>query len=371
MAKFEDLGLKKDVVDVLARLKFTEPFEVQEKVIPLTMQGKNVVFTSETGSGKTLAYSIGFLPKLNKKQGVQMLVIVPTRELCIQVGKEMKKMCDKLGLNVGVLYGGRDIAGDYKTLNKRNQVIVAAPGRLIEHINFKRIKIGDVKHLIFDESDQMFDNGFYDACAYIKKRSSKSVQVILSSATLSDKVTDFMELEIGDYELLKIGMKIPKGLVLEKLDVDIENKNEMLLKFFQRKKFKRAIVFCNTKLKSYDIAEFLYDNKIPSKSLSSDLSQDERNDHLNLLKEGKVPVLVTTDVAARGLHIKKVDIVVNYDVPPKDEFFVHRIGRSGRAGKKGYAMTFVCPEDSEKFEDIVFDYDLNITDVDEFFKRIN
>jgi len=364
MGDFAKLGLKKEILEVLSRLKFNESFEVQDKIVPLAIQRKNIVFTSRTGSGKTLAYLLGYLGRINKKQSTQMVVLVPTRELCIQVGKEIKKVCNLLGINVGMLYGGREISGDYRTLNKKNQIIVGTPGRLILHVNEKKLKVGEVKYLVYDESDQMFDHGFYDDCIYLKQRVSKDAQIIFSSATMTDKVKDFIENEIIDYELLNIGELIPKNIVQEKLYCEKLEKNEILLNLFSKKKFKRAMIFCNTKLKSYNIADFLQNNKFNAKSLSSDLRQEERLNHLNLFKDGKIRILVTTDVAARGLHIEKVDIIVNYDVPTRNEFYIHRIGRTGRIDKKGYSLTFICPEDVDRFKVIEFLYELDIVEID-------
>ncbi len=363
MGKFAKLGLKKEILDVLSRLKFNESFEVQDTIVPLAIQGKNIVFTSRTGSGKTLAYLLGYLGKINKKHGLQMVILVPTRELCIQVGKEIKKICDLLDINVGMLYGGREISGDYRTIKKKNHIIVGTPGRLLQHVNKKSIKVGEVKYLVFDESDQMFDHGFYYKCAYMKERASKNAQIILSSATITDKVKQFIEEEIIDYELLNIGELIPKNIVQEKLYCEKADKNKLLLKLFSKKKFKRAMIFCNTKVKSYDITEFLQDHKYKAKLLNSDLNQDERLANLNLFKSGKLKILVTTDVAARGLHIEKVDIIVNYDVPTRDEFYVHRIGRTGRVDKKGYSMTFICPEDVDRFANLEIEYELKVAEI--------
>jgi len=367
MGDFTKLGLKKEILKVLSRLKFNQSFEVQDKIVPLAIQGKNIVFTSRTGSGKTLAYLLGFLGKINKKQGTQMVVVVPTRELCIQVGKEIKTVCDPLGINVGMIYGGREISGDYRTLTKKNQIIVGTPGRLLQHVNKKTIKVGEVKYLVYDESDQMFDNGFYNSCVYLKQRTSNDAQIILSSATMTDKVKKFINGEIVDYELLNVGELIPKNIVQEKIYCEKLEKNEILLDLLSKKKFKRALIFCNTKMKSYNIAGFLQNNKFNSKSLNSDLGQDERLNHLNLFKDGKIRILVSTDVAARGLHIEKVDIIVNYDVPTRDEFYVHRIGRTGRVDKKGYSLTFICPEDVDRFKGIEFIYELNVAEIDKNF----
>ncbi len=370
MESFTKLGLKKEIIDTLSTLGFKQPLEVQNKIIPLAMQGKNLVFTSKTGSGKTLAYSLGFLGKINNKLNIQMMIIVPTRELCIQVGKEMKRICKLLNINVGVVYGGRNIADDYKTTNKKNQVFVGTPGRLIQHINDKTIKVGDVRFLIYDESDQMFDEGFYSDCAYLKKRVSKNVQIILSSATITNKVHEFIEREIGDYEFLKVGRAVPKTIVQEKLFCRISEKNELLLRFLSKKKFKRAIIFCNTKARTRSLSELLNDKNFKTMPLNSDLEQIDRQNNLNLFRSGKVPVLITTDVAARGLHIEDIDLVINYDIPTKEEYYIHRIGRSGRGNKKGYALTLICPEDDDRFYNIEFNFEIKVDLIDKDFKKV-
>lgn len=368
MGDFTKLNLKKEILEVLSKLKYNESFEVQDNVVPLAMRGKNIVFTARTGSGKTLAYLLSFIGRINRKQSTQMIVLVPTRELCIQVGKEMKKVCELLGINVGMLYGGRDVSGDYRTLNKKNQIIVGTPGRLIVHINDKKIKAGQVKYLVYDESDQMFDQGFYDDCIYLKKRVSKNAQIIMSSATMTGKVKSFIENEMVGYELLRIGELIPKQIVQEKLYCEKLKKEEILLDLFSNRKFKRAMVFCNTRLKSNILSEFLQKNNFKAKLLNSGLEQEERLNHLNLFKDGKIRILVTTDVAARGIHIEDVDIIINYDVPTKEEFYVHRIGRTGRINEKGYSLTLICPEDEDRFYNIEFEYQLSVVKIDSINK---
>jgi len=360
MGKFADLGLKKEIVQVLSRLHFTEALQVQEQIIPLALKGKNIVFTSRTGSGKTLAYLLGFLGRINKKQGIQMLVLVPTRELCIQVGKEMQRVCDPLEIKVGMLYGGREIAGDSITNKRRNNIIVGTPGRLIQHINAKNIRVGEVKYLVFDESDQMFDQGFLEECAYLKERVSADAQIILSSATITPKVEQFIETELPEHELLKIGELVPKNIVQEKLFCTIPEKNEVLLHFLQQHKFKRIMIFCNRKDRTADITRFLSEHKLHARELNSDLTQDQRFNTLNLFKDGKIHILVTTDVAARGLQIEKVDAVINYDAPTKAEFYIHRIGRTGRRDKEGYCLSLICPEDEDRFRIIEYNFGLDV-----------
>ena len=365
MGTFTNLGLKKEIIKVLSKLRFNESLDVQDKVIPLAMKRKNIVFTSMTGSGKTLAYSLGFLGKINPKQGIQMLIVVPTRDLCIQVGKELSNIGEPLGFNVATLYGGRDLIGDYRTTTKKNQIMVGTPGRLIQHINEKTIKVGEVKLIVYDESDQMFDNGFQEMCSYIRQRVSKDSQIILSSATISEKVKEFMNQEIVHYELLEIGIQIPQKIIQEKILCKIEDKNELLLAFFAKREFKRVIIFCNTKVRSYDIAEFLEKNKLKAKYINSDLEQFQRQNVLNLFKAGKFNILVATDVAARGLHIDKVDMIINYDAPPRAEFYVHRIGRTGRANHPGYALSIICPEDEERFARLEEEFKIDVKMIEE------
>lgn len=359
--KFSDLGLKKDILSVLARLNFHYPTQVQAEIVPQILSDKNVIFTSPTGSGKTLAFLLGYLGKLNKKQGVQMVVLVPTRELAVQVEKELKSVCDLLGLKVGVLYGGRDFKGDTRTLVRKNQIMVGTPGRLLQHVNEKSLKVGDVKYLVFDESDQMFDDGFYEDCKYLKSRVSVDCQIVLSSATMTEKVVTFVEKEIVHFEFFEIGELIPSSIQQEKYYVPIPKKNQFLLDFFADRKFKRALIFCNKKTRSEEIEKFFSNNGYRTRSLNADLEQKEREAYLDLFRQGKINILVATDVAARGLHIKQVRIVVNYDVPTRDEFYVHRIGRSGRNGAKGYAISLVCPEDEERFERIESTFDLDVS----------
>lgn len=364
MAEFAQLGLKKEILTLVTQ-KFKHPLEVQEKIIPLALQGKNLVFTSRTGSGKTMAYFLGYVGKINTKLGLQMLVLVPTRELCVQVGKEMQQICQPLEINVGTLYGGRDLAGDHRTTQKKNHIIVATPGRLIQHINEKNIKVGEVKYLVFDESDQMFDEGFFHDCEYVRSRVSRTAQLILASATITAKVASFIE-TMGEHEFLAIGEQIPSALVQEKLYCEKSAKQEILLTLFQQKKVSRAMVFCNTKIKSAQIADFLNTHRIHSKVLNGDLPQQERLNMLNLFKAGKIPVLITTDVAARGLHIEHVGIIINYDAPTRAEFYVHRIGRTARGTKHGYALTLICPEDVERFQKIETLYKLKIKEIKNF-----
>ena len=175
---FSHLGLKKEILHALDNLGFKTPTLVQEKIIPLVLEKKDVAFTAQTGSGKTLAYTLGLLSRIQPKQQTQVLIITPTRELCLQVGKELEKLGAILGFNTGIFYGGHELINDRQSLTKKLHVIVATPGRLIQHINFKTIKIGDVKAIVFDESDQMFDNGFYQDCIYILKRASIQAQII-------------------------------------------------------------------------------------------------------------------------------------------------------------------------------------------------
>jgi len=363
MNTFADLGLKTKIVDVLSSLGYKKTFPVQEEIIPLMLKGGNVVFTSQTGSGKTLTYLLGFLGKINPKQGIQMIVVVPARELCVQIGKELQTVCEPFGIKVGTLYGGRDLAGDRRTTNKKNQIIVGTPGRLIQHINEKHLIVGEAKCVVFDESDQMFDNGFYALCAYIKNRASKDAQIILSSATVTEKVDNFVHQEIQEFTFLEIGVQIPKKISQLSHHCDMKVKRDYLSDYLIEHRFKRILVFCNTKIKTESLSTFFKEEGYKSAALNSDLEQKQRQNCLNLFREGKINLLFATDVAARGLHIPNVDLVVNYDVPGREEFYIHRIGRTGRNNQPGVALTLVCKEDELRFDALVATYSLDTKEI--------
>jgi superfamily II DNA/RNA helicase len=368
---FSNLGLKKDVLSALTALDYTIPTEVQKEIIPLILSKQNVVFTAQTGSGKTVGFSTGLFSRINLKQNIQVLIVVPTRELCLQVGTELKRFGDILGFNVGMLYGGHDLVIDRKTISRRLHILVATPGRLIQHINFKTIKLGEVSALIFDESDQMFDAGFYKDCIYIKSRVSLTAQIILSSATITSKVEQFLKKEVSKFKFIEVGVLIPPSIVQDALFCTIPEKKDLLPKFFLGEDFSRAIVFVNTKVKVNSVYDTLVNNNLSASMLSSDFDQKDREKCIRDFKTGKFSVLVCTDVASRGLDIDDVDIIVNYDVPPRSEFYVHRIGRSGRTGKKGYALTLVCPEDEEDFAIIQKEFKLNVGKVNHNFELLD
>jgi ATP-dependent RNA helicase DeaD len=358
---FQQLGLKKDVIEAINKLGYSKPTLVQEKIIPLVLEKHDLAFTAQTGSGKTLAYTLGVLSRIQPKQHIQLLIITPTRELCMQIGAELKKLGAILGFNVGSFYGGHDLNMDKRLITKKLHVVVATPGRLIQHINFKTLKVGDVKTIVFDESDQMFDNGFYDDCVYIINRVSVSAQVLLSSATINPQVEEFIGKYIPDHKQISIGVQIPKSISQEAFFCKIEEKNEELLTFLNKERPRSVLIFANTKTKLQSINDFLKSNDYKITMLSSDLEQKDREKVLEKFKERKYQILVCTDVASRGLQIDDVDLVINYDIPKRKEFYVHRIGRTGRTQKKGKSLSLVCPEDEEAFMAIQDEYAIDIT----------
>lgn len=368
---FASLGLKKDILSAISSLGFKHPTDVQKEVIPRVLAKEHVVFTSRTGSGKTIGYAAGFFGRIEKKKNLQMLIIVPTRELCLQVGTELKKFGEILDFNVGMLYGGHSMMADKQTLSRRLNIIVATPGRLIEHINAKTLKVGDVSALVFDESDQMFDTGFYSDCIYIKSRVSVNAQIVLSSATITPKVELFLKKYVKHYEFVKVGSLIPSAIIQDVLFCEIKDKNDLLVKFFLGEEFSRALVFVNTKSKVNSVFDTLTAAGISTSYISSDLDQKKREKCISDFKNAKFNVLVSTDVASRGLDIKEVDIVVNYDVPPRTEFYVHRIGRCGRIGERGYALTLVCPEDESDISIIEHEFDIDFGIVNTEFELVN
>ncbi|PIZ53698.1 hypothetical protein COY28_03375 [Candidatus Woesearchaeota archaeon CG_4_10_14_0_2_um_filter_57_5] len=206
----------------------------------------------------------------------------------------------------------------------------------------------------------MFDDGFAEECAYIAERCNKYVQMVLASATITEKVKDFIKTVIPTHELLQVGELIPENITQEKLYCSKEDKPDIVLRFLTKQKIRRALVFCNTKVKCTELASFLAANNIYTYQLSSSLDQKGRINTLNLFKDGKIRVLVATDMAARGLHMLNVDCIINYDLPTRQEFYIHRIGRTGRDNKPGRSLSLVCPEDVERMRQLEEIYKLNI-----------
>lgn len=347
--KFKELNIKSEILKAIEEMGFVNATEVQQKATPYALQGSDLFVRSETGSGKTLAFGISLVNNLLDVKGVQSLVICPTRELAIQVAKELEKLTQFIfPESVAAIFGGVDMGRQIKTLkNPLTKIVVGTPGRIIDHIERKSLKLHTIKTVVLDEADEMLDMGFKQDIEKILKGMQKLRQTMLFSATYPENIKQLTN------QFLKNPIKIEIGIENQSLSnitqefaiVKKQNKKEAVLKILTERNPYLSIVFCNTKAMSASVATFLSKNKISAKSLHGDMSQFERTRVMREVREGKIAVLVATDVASRGIDIKDVDYVINFDMPQTLEFFLHRIGRTARAGKDGRAITLISTQD--------------------------
>lgn len=341
---FLNLGLSKEIVDVLTNLGYTVPTEIQTKAIPLLIANKDVVGRSETGSGKTFAFGLPIIQNVNRDdETIQALVVCPTRELAMQDADEIKKVALPLGVRVCAVFGGSNLDRQIDALKRKPQIVVGTPGRIIDLLKRKALKIASTSKIVLDEADEMLDMGFRPDIEKILQNVAKQRQTILFSATIPDEIKEIIKTYQNDSVMVEVGTE---NKALDKIEqrymfVDQKNKKEALKELFYSDIFDKTIVFVNTKRYAEDLERFLNKNKVPAKALHGDLRQSARTRVMKMFKDGKIDILLATDVAARGLDIKEVMYVVNFDLPNQLEFYVHRIGRTARAGKSGKVVDII------------------------------
>lgn len=363
---FSSLGLHSDLLESLKAKGFDTPTPIQVSSLPLVIKGKDVAGLARTGTGKTAAFVLPLLHRIlhsrANEEGLKLesfsqwtdksyvLILVPTRELAFQVQDNIKEFSSKLNIGSAVFVGGLPIEKDVEALNTNLDFIIATPGRLIDLYKNHNLHLGQVEAVVLDEADRLFDMGFSDDVKYILTRIPKHRQFLLFSATLSLEAL-YMGYEFGaqPVELSTSKREIQKDLIEESLyHISRFEKAPYLLSLLKSKSWRQAIVFSNYKNQILDLEVFLGANDIQSLGLSSVLTQARRNKVITEFKssENKV-VLIATDVAARGLDIEGVDLVINYDIPQNSDSYIHRIGRTGRAGRKGEAISLVSDKDAE------------------------
>lgn len=344
MTSFKDLSLPSDVLANLTSLGYHHLTPIQAKAIPTILQQKDLIAQAKTGSGKTLAFALPLI--LNLKENVhfpQALIIAPTRELCEQIAGECKKLARyKADVKVITLYGGTSLTQQVASLEKGADIIVGTPGRLLDHFSRETIHLGQIKTLILDEADRMLDMGFADDILKIVSNLPKERQSLLFSATYPENIDKLTKIILKNPIEIKIENQ-EKKVAIEEQVYRVENKDKALIATLQHYQPSRALVFCNTKIKTTEVSEMLHEKGFDVATLNGDLEQYERQEMLLQFANGSLPILVATDLAARGLDIEAIDMVINYDTPMKAEDYTHRIGRTGRADKSGLAVT-LCDE---------------------------
>jgi len=354
LANFIKLGVSSNLHEVLQSYGIMEPTPIQEKAIPLLLEGKDMVAQAKTGTGKTFAFILPILEKVKSEDPhIQALIISPTRELAIQITTELKKLTEKLsGVHVLAVYGGQDVEQQMRKLKGAIHIVVATPGRLLDHMRRGTIDISNVSMFVLDEADQMLHMGFLPEIEDIIGALSVNRQTMLFSATMPKQIRSIANKYMKDP--IDIQVKSPritvddiKQLVIETTD---RAKQNTLCQLIDEHRPFLAIIFCRTKRRVSTLNNALKERGYLSEELHGDLSQAKREKVMKLFRDAKIQLLVATDVAARGIDVEGVTHVFNYDIPEDVESYIHRIGRTGRAGGTGLALTLVAPKDRSNLE---------------------
>ena len=366
MTKFEKLGLEKKLLDTLDEAGFTTPFPIQERTIPVLLEGSDVIGQAHTGTGKTIAYALPILQTVTAKQGIQGIIMTPTRELALQITAEFNKFAKNTGIRTVTIYGGQGMGIQLDALRKKPEIIVATPGRLIDHLKRGTIKLNNVKHVVLDEADVMLDMGFVEDIQFILDLTPEERVTSLWSATMPQEIM----------RLAQTNMNSPKKILVDSDDLSGAGIDQSFLIIKDREKSKflldfiggnigQCIVFCSTKIRTRDVARMLHKAGKKTVAIEGDMSQHKREESMQRFRKSKVDILVATDVAARGIDVPEVALVVNYDIPNQDMVYFHRIGRTARAGAKGRAITLVSYSSVGEWNEIKKQTKVKMTDLNE------
>ena len=357
MASYQDFHLSPETMRAIEQMGFTQPTEIQEKAIPVMLEGKEIIAKAPTGTGKTCAFGIPIMEKVDQQDpAVQAVILCPTRELSLQIVEELRQLAAfRPMLKVAAVYGGQPIDRQINALKKGAQIVVATPGRMLDHIHRRTINLSKVRIAVLDEADEMLDMGFYKDVCKILDKLPKGRQMVMFSATISREVMDIgwlyqrdnveltvepvkeSEPKITQYTLESVGRQKLADLVY-------------ILRYYD---YHRTIIFCNTKYATQSLAGQLKERGFNADCLHGDMRQGDRNRIMAAFREGKIEQLVATDVAARGIDVTDVDAVFNYEIPLENEYYTHRIGRTGRAKKEGVSYVFYGPDDIRRLNNII------------------
>lgn len=352
MTKFEEMDIDPRILRSLNEMGYTEAFPIQEKVQAPFMSGIDLIGQAKTGSGKTAAFGLPLLHLVNPSQReVQALILAPTRELAVQITKEIEKLAKYTGTKAVTIYGGQSINVQIDALLRRPHIVVGTPGRVIDLIKRRSLNLSKVRYVVLDEADRMLDMGFRDDIEFILEATPGRRQMSLFSATMPGEILDLARRYMSNPQKILISADEPS---VEELDqyytvVDDGSKQDRLVEILKSERPSSAIVFCRTKIGAHRLARDLekrYFNVVP---LHGDLSQYQRDASMNAFRAGRVEILVATDVAARGIDVPGVQLVVNYDFPDDPLVYFHRVGRTARAGSPGKSISIIQPDDFPNF----------------------
>lgn len=342
---FAHLGLSRPLLRAVDALNYTEPTPIQAKAIPFALENRDLVALAETGSGKTAAYLLPILEHLKGASGLRALVVAPTRELAVQIDGMARQLAKHLDLNVVTVIGGQRIGGQIAQIKQGVDLLVATPGRLLDLVRGRTIKLSGIEHFVLDEADRLLDMGFLPDIRTVISKLPKKRQSMLFSATLSNDVEALAYEILRDPATVEVGRRAKPVESCEQVAYSVmsHHKTPMLLRLATEIIDGPAIVFTETKRGADQVSHVLKVHGHSVETMHADRNQSQRTTALDRFRKGKVKFLVATDVAARGIDVESVEYVVNYDLPSTAENYVHRIGRTARAGRKGTAITLVCP----------------------------
>ena len=342
MNTFDELKINEDIMRSIRELGFTTPFPIQTQSIPELLQGNDVIGQAHTGTGKTAAFGIPMLQNIIHGGGIQGLVIAPTRELAMQITEEIKKVGKYTKIKVVTVYGGQGIGIQLDALRRKPEIVVATPGRLIDHLDNGSIRTDNIKHVVLDEADVMLDMGFIEDIEYVLQKVPGNRITSLWSATMPPEILRLSEKYLNNAKNILIDSDDLSGEGIDQAFLVIKDreKHKYLTDFINQNKG-QVIVFCSTKIRTRNVARDLTKSRYKVVAIEGDMSQNKREYSMMKFRKNQADILVATDVAARGIDVPRVGLVVNYDVPNQDMVYFHRIGRTARAGAKGKAITLV------------------------------
>lgn len=354
--KFDELQVDERILRAVEDMGFEETSPIQAQAIPVIMEGRDVVGQAQTGTGKTAAYSIPVLEKINPDlKKLQAVILCPTRELAVQVAEEIRRLAKYMSdIRVLPVYGGQEIVKQIKSLKSGVQIVVGTPGRVMDHMRRKTVKFDDVSMVVLDEADEMLDMGFREDMETILKETPDTRQTVMFSATMPKAIMEIARNFQKDAEIIKVVRKelTVKNIEQYYYEVRPKNKNELLCRLIDIYNPRLSVVFCNTKRQVDELISELKGRGYFADGIHGDMKQAQRDRVMADFRSGKTEILIATDVAARGIDVDDVDVVFNYDLPQDEEYYVHRIGRTGRAGREGVALSFVSGREAYKLKDI-------------------
>ncbi len=342
---FAQLGLSEAMLKALEKKGYGYPTTIQQEAIPSFMQWKDVIAKAPTGTGKTFAFGIPMIEHVDPEcSDVQGLILAPTRELAIQIGDELRSLLTYFkGIRVAVLYGGAGIVGQAKQLEKKPQIVVATPGRLMDHYNRKNIRLDKIQTVVLDEADRMLDMGFFKDVTRIIEKVKNRKNLGLFSATISQEVMTVSWMYQRDEVEITVEPKQENRPDIDQYSITVTplEKAETTLRLIRSQGYERVMIFCNTKHMCQRLSDDFQRAGADCDCIHGDIRQSQREKTMQRYREGKLAILIATDVASRGIDVDDVDCVINFDIPEENEYYVHRIGRTGRAKRKGIAWSII------------------------------